>query len=490
MNEKIQKPLKAVVKISNFSIVLFSTVLMCSCSSSNTYESEKYTNFAVDKSKYQLDKVIILSRHNIRSPLTDGDPGSGCLSELTEHEWFSWTSAPSELSIKGAQLEVQLGQYFHNYLVDNNFIINNPTTKDVDNSFYFRANSMQRTTATAKFFSAALLPNANVSVHSESGDATIDDPDSVKTFHMEDLFLPGFTFYSDSYKSKYQEEVAQYIAPLAEKLDDNYKLLEDVLDYQNSIESKTMLKTFNPSDVTTVFPLKENIEGTDNSKKEATFQSHTSLKVGNTAVDALKLQYYEELDEKKAAFGKKLSYEDWVKLGEIGDVYSKALFTMPSFAPHLAHPMLEELNNQLIGKDDEIKRSEHKFAFYCGHDSNIASVLAALGTKGYVAGTEAYSDCLLPQSIEKMTPIGSKIVIERWKDSGKVNYYSISLVYESLDQLRNGTTLTLENPPIKYELELEGLTKNADKLYAESDFLSRFQEKVDLDNKIKETYKA
>ena len=491
MNKYNENKTKTLQKASLLTLCLLSSLLVTACgSANNAYEKEAYSNFTVDKEKYQLDKVIVISRHNIRSPLTDGEPGSGCLSELTNHEWFKWTSAPSELSLKGAQLETQFAQYFHSYLVDNNFIIENPTTKDVENSFYFRSNSMQRTIATAKYFSSALLPNANVSVHSESIDATNEDKDEIKNYHMEDLFLPGYTFYSDSYVNKFNEEINEYIKPLAKSLDDNYKLLESVLDYKNSIESKTKLTTFSVDDVVAVFPSKENIEGKDNGKKENTFKSHTSLKVGNTAVDALKLQYYEEEDENKASFGKKLTYEDWVKIGEIGDVYSKALFTLPSFAPHLAHPLLNEINNQLLGIDDQdIKRSEHKFAFYCGHDSNIASVLAALGAKGYVAGKEEYNKYLLPQSIEKLTPIGSKIMIERWKDNSNENYYSISLTYQNLNQLRNGKSLTLDNPPIKFELELEGLTKNNDKLYKESDFLNLVQNKVDLDAKIKETYK-
>ena len=52
-----------------------------------------------------------------------------------------------------------------------------------------------------------------------------------------------------------------------------------------------------------------------------------------------------------------------------------------------------------------------KFTFLCGHDSNIASVDAALGV-------EEYS---LPNSIEKKTPIGSKLVFEKWVDNaGKI----------------------------------------------------------------------
>ena len=56
---------------------------------------------------YTLDKVVVLSRHNIRSPLTDG---GSLLGDITPHTWYSWTSASSELSLRRAQLETLMGQ--------------------------------------------------------------------------------------------------------------------------------------------------------------------------------------------------------------------------------------------------------------------------------------------------------------------------------------------------------------------------------------------
>ena len=64
---------------------------------------------------YTLDSVTVLSRHNIRSPLS----GSGSLiGDITPHEWFKWTSNPSELSLRGAILETLMGQYFRMWLED------------------------------------------------------------------------------------------------------------------------------------------------------------------------------------------------------------------------------------------------------------------------------------------------------------------------------------------------------------------------------------
>ncbi len=61
--------------------------------------AEEITSDKEADGKYTLDKVVVLSRHNIRSPLS----GSGSLlGDITPHTWFQWTSQPSELSVRGA----------------------------------------------------------------------------------------------------------------------------------------------------------------------------------------------------------------------------------------------------------------------------------------------------------------------------------------------------------------------------------------------------
>ena len=61
---------------------------------------------------YTLDRVVVLSRHNIRSPLIGKNQGAG---KLTPHEWFAWTSPTSQLSVRGGVLETCMGQYFHGF---------------------------------------------------------------------------------------------------------------------------------------------------------------------------------------------------------------------------------------------------------------------------------------------------------------------------------------------------------------------------------------
>mgnify|MGYP002622780886 CR=1 FL=1 len=82
--------------------------------------------------------------------------------------------------------------------------------------------------------------------------------------------------------------------------------------------------------------------------------------------------------------------------------------------------MLKEIYSELNARD-------RRFSFLCGHDSTITSVLAALGVEEY----------RLPEVIEPTTPIGCKLVFERWVNREGESFFKTSLVYQSVDQLEN-----------------------------------------------------
>ena len=122
--------------------------------------------------------------------------------------------------------------------------------------------------------------------------------------------------------------------------------------------------------------------------------------------------------------------------------------------------MLQELQKAM-------NNPNRKFTFLCGHDSTILSVVTALGVEDYE----------LPNAISKLTPIGVKLVIEKWKNAAGEEFASLSLVYASVDQLRHRYEL-MDYPPCEYQLNLDGLQKNADGLYKWSDVQNRFAERI------------
>ena len=384
--------------------------------------------------RYTLKQVVVLCRHNIRSPLSGRH---SALQRLTPHEWYQWSSAPSELSLRGGALETMLGQYFRKWLVSEGMMQENEIPAEGTMRFY--ANSKQRTIATAQYFSSGMLPVANVRIehHCEMG-------------KMDPVFNPQITDDNDDFKALAQQQIAAMggekgMAGIGEKMAGNYKLLERVLDMEQSracLEGDTC--HFRTDDAH-VYLVKNREPGMGG-----------SLRLACQAADALVLQYYEEPDALKAAFGDTLSWEDWERISAIKDWYGDVLFTAPVVARQVARPLLQTML-------EELKNNSRKFTFLCGHDSNIGSVLAALET-------EEYS---LPQTIEKKTPIGCKLVIEKWVDDEGKAFAALNLVYQSTEQLRNMALLDLENPPMVFPLNLKGLNANADGLYPFEAVLNR-----------------
>lgn len=390
-------------------------------------------------SKYLLKEAVLLSRHNIRSPLSD--KGSD-LEQITPHKWFNWTSGPSELSLRGGQLETMMGQYFRKYFESEGLFEENAQPKDGEVRIY--ANSTQRTIATAHYFVSGMLPVADIAVEHKFAPSKMDP-----------VFCPQLTFISEAFKEKALQQIqamggAKGFTGICEDLKDSYRVLENTLDLKNSEKArKEGFTKFRYDD------LKIILEQNEEPKMKG------SLKTATSASDAFILQYYEEKDPLKAGFGHKLSLKDWELISRIKDVYIDVLFTAPVVAVNVAHPLLKDIRKELT-------TDGRKFAFLCGHDSNIGSVLAALENEPY----------LLPDSIEKKTPIGSKLAIEKWLGRDGKEYVSLNLVYQSTTQLRERTSLDLKTQPVSYPIFLKGLEKNADGLYRLEDVLERFDKAI------------
>ena len=79
-----------------------------------------------------------------------------------------------------------------------------------------------------------------------------------------------------------------------------------------------------------------------------------------------------------------------------------------------------------------------------------------------------------PGAIETKTPIGGKILFQKFRGQDGRMYADIWLVYATADQLRDMSILSLQHPPMAVQLHLKGLTPNTDGLYLFTDVQNRF----------------
>ena len=420
-------------KLNSLLLLLILTIICPALAQAQLQRSEAF------KGKYKLKEVVILSRHNIRSPLSTN---GSALSKMTPHEWTNWSSASSELTLRGGVLETEMGQFFRKWTIETGLFKDNyvPTIDEVN----VYANSMQRCIATAQYFSGGFMPVANLRVNHRYVPSKMDP-----------IFFPRLTKSTEAFRTEAMKQInamggKEGLVGINKSLKESYDLIAKVLDMkQSEYYKKGEIKDFvnNDTQITLELNQEPGMKG--------------SLKNANSASDAFILQFYEESDALKAAFGHKLTTEDWTKIAKVKDVYGDVLFTAPIVAVNVAHPLLQYMYDELNDKD-------RKFTFLCGHDSNIASVDAALGV-------EEYS---LPNSIEKKTPIGSKLVLEKWVDAAGKAYIAVNLVYQSTDQLKQMSLLDLQHAPQVFSLKLKGLNQNTDGLYTFEDVNARFLQAI------------
>jgi len=345
-----------------------------------------------------------------------------------------------------------MGQYFRKWLDKEGLIPEN--TVPAEGEMRFNARDKQRCRATARYFAAGMLPLADIEVEYPG-----DDKGTV------DFMAPVIHFYSDEYAADVREQTAalggeEGFEGIAKQNSDVIQLIMDTVDMKDS----EIYQSGKYGDL-----LAHDYELVIEADKEPDFSG--GIKPAYQVADALILQYYEEPDPVKAAFGHVLTDENWARLGKFMTTCLEMRHSVPLLTANMTNPLLKEL-------EGELKNTERKFSFFCAHDCTVMGTVSALGAE----------DFSLPESIETKTPIGVKLVFERRRDSEGQVWYRVSLVYRSTEQIRSGEMLSLENPPLRYDLKFEGVKTNEDGLISEADLFEMFDKSIGVLDELKETY--
>ena len=250
------------------------------------------------------------------------------LADITPHSWFQWTSRPSELSLRGAVLETLMGQYFRLRLEKEGLMPENYRPEEGAVRFY--ANAKQRTQATARYFSAGLLPVGQVPIEMHA------DYDS-----MDPVFNPVLHFVTEDYTRDVLAQVSEAgglrgLEGIHAGLKDAFSLLMEVTDMAQS-------EAYRDGKYGDLMSGEATLTLTEG--KEPAMQG--AIRTGTSVADALILQSYEETDPDKAAFGHAVSDGDLQLIHSIADTYTEMLFGAPLVAPNLANP----LNKRTCGLD-------------------------------------------------------------------------------------------------------------------------------------------
>lgn len=377
---------------------------------------------------YVPEEIVILSRHNLRAPMKTETQQ---LKNATSHAWMKPDVPDGELSYKGGVLETMMGQYFGACAEKEKLIFH--LEKPEAPSVYFLAGSSERTVATARYFAAGMFPAFDTAINQT---APLNQKDPV--------FTTVLTFMNEPYREAALAEMGKRndLPALQEELWPGLKEVNRLLDRPLFKRSGSLL---------------ENVALREGAKPKM----QGTLAQAHSLADYLLLQYYESPDPKKASFGHGMTEDDWKRIASLKDAYNEILYMSPLVAINAAHPVLMTVH-------DEINAPGRKFSFLCSHDSNMSAFLAALSVRPFT----------LPHSLERRIPFGAQIVFEKWKSPEGEEYIDLSMVYPSTEEIRERTKLTLDTPPMREKLYLEGLTPNEDGLYTLEEVNDRFTERI------------
>ncbi|XP_026756732.2 glucose-1-phosphatase-like [Galleria mellonella] len=354
--------------------------------------------------RFYMKQVIILSRHNLRTPL------SKYLEIMTPKTWPAWKEKSGYLTAKGALLEGYMGGFFSDWLKEESVLSSGCPAEDV---FYAYANIKQRTIASAEAFVNRAFPNCNITIHYSS---TVDP-----------IFNPVIHNKTAAFKDYVIKEMKAHLKSL--KLNDSYDLLGNILDYNHSKLCETNhqcnLKT-DKNNIIVVPDEKPNLWG--------------PIKIGNSVVDAFVMQYYEGFPINIVAWGYLYDQEQWGKIMPLSRGFHNVIFNTSLVAKDIAKPLIKYIADLCLGHN-----VAPKVTLLMGHDANMYTLLEGMGFKPY---------SLINQ--HELVPVGGKIVFQKWYDAvSRQNFLKINFIYQSMKQLRDSVPLSLSNPPQFELLELE-----------------------------------
>ena len=383
----------------------------------------------------ELRQVVIVSRHNLRAPLGTAMQN---LAESTTNKWFAWTSAPGELSRKGAALETAMGGWFRDRLGDLGLFERNALLRP--DQVRFIANNMQRTVATARSFATGFMPEADVVVEHLPFGTPRDS---------------RFTLLVPSPDAVLAERIKRQLnktfgggAGIDRSLAPSYALISRVIDYPSSPRGRRPDAVPFASTGVSYF---------DIVRPPHSIGLHGPLGEAYPVADSILLQQYED-PSAAASFGHPLSWEDWRLIGKVKETYISMRYGTKAMSAKLGKEFLPLLAKRL-------ERGEPRLTFVGGHDTTLAQVGTQLDVEPYE----------LPGAVEYRTPIGSKIVLGRWRCDDGIDRVSVDFVYQTTAQIRACQPADRAHPPSVVRLRLKGLMPDAEGRYPLADVLPRLQ---------------
>ena len=373
----------------------------------------------------QLRLVVVLTRHGVRSPLLSNE----AMAAFAAQPWPKWEVAPGLQTPHGNLLIAQMGDYYHARFQKLGLLTGEP---DKDGALvYVRADNDQRTIETARILGKALVDQGALEVHALDPGQT--DP-LFRPFQAH-VGHPDRDLAAAAVLGRVGGDITNvdraYAAPLAE--------LRSVL--------------FGPGGGAPVGSPFAQPSSLVTGGGHYLVDAHGPLVASLEATDALLLEYVDGMPASDVGWGRVDAkvMTDLLGLHELFfDLAERSFYPAQVGGSNLASHLIDTLEQAALELPvpGAIGPVEDRVVLVVGHDSNIANIGGLLGL-----------DWCIPGTAMNPTLPGGALVFELWKrTAGEEHTYFVraSYVSQTLEQMREGTALSLENPPARAPIFIPG----------------------------------
>lgn len=359
--------------------------------------------------RYQLEKVVELSRHGVRPP-TPGNRKD--IEAATARPWTVWSTRDGELTGHGYAAVVNKGRWEGEHYRQLGLLAAGcPTSQAV----YVRASPLQRTRATAQALVDGAFPGCGVGVHRVEGES---DP----LFQTDDF--PA-TRTDPARQLQAVEQQAGDLAARQQALQPAVQALKRAVCPQD-----TQCTLFSQP-----WRVKQSKNGNVNVE---------GLSVMANMVETLRLGWSENLPLSELAWGNITTSQQITAILPLltanYDLSNDVLYTAQRRGSVLLNSMLQAVGGDAPGLP------QARWLLLVAHDTNIAMVRTLMNftwtLPGYTRGN---------------IPPGSSLVLERWRDSQSgERFLRVYFQAQSLDDLRRLQPVDIAHPLLRTEWQQAG----------------------------------
>jgi 4-phytase / acid phosphatase len=386
----------------------------------------------------KLKFVIILTRHGVRSPTASHEQ----LDQYSAQSWPTWDVPPGHLTHRGARLMTIFGAYYRSYFAQQGLFTSTGCADAAHVSFY--SDSDQRTVETGKSLAEGMFPGCPIKEQSEQHALAEGQPDPL--FHSLSAGLG-------------RPDRDRAVASIAGRIGSNPAALAEA--YRPQLEMlQRILLGCSPAPPcpghTSTRRLLDIPASLDGGKGDHLVEFKGPLNTASTITEIFLLEYTNGMPTDQVGWGR----VDLATLKQLMDLHTGAsdLTRRSSYlaavqaSNALAH-ISATLKQAVTGKEvpGALGKPDDRAVVMVGHDTNLANIAGALNLNWIIDGRR------------DDTPPGGALVFTLWKRSGNSNY-DVQAYYTSqtLEQMRNLTELTLDEPPARANVFIPGCSTSGD----------------------------